>query len=109
MFDEATSALDAESEFMVQKAMESALRGRTVLIIAHRLSTVVLADNIIVMELGRVVQSGKHDELLKRRNGPYAKLVRRQLRPKLASAGDTKTDDVASTRTKKRIRRTMVE
>jgi ABC-type multidrug transport system fused ATPase/permease subunit len=76
--DEATSALDAESEFHVQQALDNLMKGRTVLVIAHRLSTVKEANNVIVMEQGQVAEQGTHDELL-RKSGRYAKLVRRQL------------------------------
>lgn len=66
ILDEATSALDSESERMVQQALENLMAGRTSLIIAHRLSTILEADVIVVMEDGRIVDSGKHDELLGR-------------------------------------------
>ncbi|MEO6745308.1 MAG: lipid A export permease/ATP-binding protein MsbA [Caldimonas sp.] len=73
LLDEATSALDSESERLVQQALESLMRGRTSLVIAHRLSTVERADRIVVLEGGRVVQQGSHAELLGR-GGLYAKL-----------------------------------
>ncbi|KAI3462870.1 hypothetical protein Pfo_019533 [Paulownia fortunei] len=78
LLDEATSALDAESEYLVQDAMDSLMRGRTVLVIAHRLSTVKSADTVAVIAEGQIAESGSHDELL-RRNGIYTALVRRQL------------------------------
>eukprot|EP00039_Didymoeca_costata_P009091 m.120376 g.120376 ORF g.120376 m.120376 type:complete len:860 (-) comp14356_c0_seq6:1638-4217(-) len=64
LLDEATSALDAESEFLVQEAIDRAMEGRTVLVIAHRLSTVRNADKVIVMDGGRIAETGTHDELL---------------------------------------------
>ena len=73
IFDEATSALDYESERAIQQNMKRIASGRTVFIIAHRLSTVRTADRIITLEAGRVVEDGSHDELI-RTNGRYAKL-----------------------------------
>ncbi|MBA2405544.1 MAG: ATP-binding cassette domain-containing protein [Bdellovibrionales bacterium] len=78
VLDEATSALDAESEHLVQKALEDQIGKRATLIIAHRLSTVKRADKILVMQEGRVVQVGTHAELFKQETGLYHKLVERQ-------------------------------
>jgi ABC transporter fused permease/ATP-binding protein len=78
VLDEATSALDAESEHLVQKALEDQIGKRSTLIIAHRLSTVKRADKILVMQEGRVVQVGTHAELFKQESGLYHKLVERQ-------------------------------
>ncbi len=75
ILDEATSALDSESEGLVQAALESLRRGRTSLVVAHRLSTIERADRVIVMEKGQIVESGDHHSLL-RRNGVYARLYR---------------------------------
>uniref|UniRef100_A0A2P2L6B2 ABC transporter B family member 25 n=1 Tax=Rhizophora mucronata TaxID=61149 RepID=A0A2P2L6B2_RHIMU len=78
LLDEATSALDAESEYLVQDAMDSLMRGRTVLVIAHRLSTVKSADTVAVISDGQMAESGTHEELLSK-DGIYTALVRRQL------------------------------
>jgi subfamily B ATP-binding cassette protein HlyB/CyaB len=77
IFDEATSALDYESERIVQENMRRISQGRTVLIIAHRLSTVAMADRIITLERGHIVEDGTHDELI-RTGGRYATLHRLQ-------------------------------
>ncbi len=77
LLDEATSALDAESERLVQDALETLMQGRTTLVIAHRLATVRSADRIVVMDGGRIVAQGKHDALIAQ-GGLYAKLARLQ-------------------------------
>ncbi len=80
IFDEATSALDNESEVLVQEAIERLMAERTTVVIAHRLSTIRNADRIIVLEKGRIVQDGKHDELLTQEDGIYKKLYELQFR-----------------------------
>jgi ATP-binding cassette subfamily B protein len=74
LLDEATSALDAESERMVQAALASAMRDRTTLVIAHRLATVQQADRIVVMDHGRIVEQGRHEQLVAA-GGVYARLA----------------------------------
>ena len=78
LLDEATSSLDAESEQVVQLALDRLTQDRTTLVIAHRLATVLKADRIIVMDKGRVVASGTHEVLL-REGGLYARLAELQL------------------------------
>ena len=79
LLDEATSSLDAESEYAVQKALDNLMRSRTSIVIAHRLATVLKADRILVMEEGRIVDTGTHPELV-RRGGLYARLADLQFR-----------------------------
>jgi len=80
ILDEATSALDTESEILVQEAIERLMTGRTSIVIAHRLSTIQHADRIVVIEGGRVVEAGKHSELIGRSRGLYRKLYQLQFR-----------------------------
>ena len=77
ILDEATSALDAESEALVQQALERLMQNRTSLVIAHRLSTVRNADRVCVLDAGRVIENGTHSELIER-DGVYRRLIRHQ-------------------------------
>jgi subfamily B ATP-binding cassette protein MsbA len=79
ILDEATSALDTESERLVQEAIDRLLAGRTVFVIAHRLSTVIHADQILVLDRGRIIERGTHQELLSQR-GAYFRLYSMQFR-----------------------------
>jgi ABC-type multidrug transport system fused ATPase/permease subunit len=85
VLDEATASLDSESEAAVQQALAEALAGRTSLVIAHRLSTVRAADVILVVEGGRIVERGTHEQLLERR-GRYSELYRTQFGHQAAEA-----------------------
>jgi ABC-type multidrug transport system ATPase subunit len=92
LLDEATSALDAESEHLVKEALDRLMHGRTVLIVAHRLSTVRAAASVFVITAGELAGSGTHDELL-RSNELYARLVQRQL-----MAADTMRSELTDAR-----------
>ncbi|ETO29602.1 hypothetical protein RFI_07518 [Reticulomyxa filosa] len=78
LLDEATSALDSESEYLVQQALDRVMVGRTVIVIAHRLSTVRQANQVLVIDQGKLVEKGTHESLIEA-GGAYAKLVSRQL------------------------------
>jgi len=100
LLDEATSALDPHAEGIVQKALDSASENRTTIVIAHKLATIRNADNIVVMSQGKIMEQGRHEELVSR-NGIYTTLVKAQdLAPanieKNHGSGDTSTSDEAS-------------
>lgn len=88
ILDEATSALDNKSEAIVQKAIDNLMKDRTVFVIAHRLSTIQNADKIIVINEGRIVESGTHDELMQKGNGAYKALYNAQFKHKKQDSGE---------------------
>ena len=81
MLDEATSALDSESEQLIQSALQNLMKGRTAIVIAHRLSTVASLDRIVVLKNGEIAEDGRHSDLLAK-GGEYADLWARQTRMK---------------------------
>jgi len=87
ILDEATASLDAESEALVQDALDTLMSGRTTFVIAHRLATVVNADQILVLQQGRVTERGRHGQLV-RAGGYYASLVARQTRGLIQNEGE---------------------
>jgi ABC-type multidrug transport system fused ATPase/permease subunit len=91
ILDEATSSLDAQGEGLVLEALDRLMAGRTVLVVAHRLSTVRNADRIYVLDQGAVVESGTHAELMERPAGTYRNLSILQLRPDEGGPGLRKT------------------
>jgi ABC-type multidrug transport system fused ATPase/permease subunit len=78
ILDEATSSLDSESEHLVQEALDKLMKGRTSIVIAHRLATIRNADKIVVLQKGEIKESGTHQELMKVENGFYQKLSKMQ-------------------------------
>ena len=96
LLDEATSALDAESEAAVQKALDAAMAGRTTIVIAHRLSTVIDADHIVVLEAGNVVEEGTHAGLLAEPAGVYARFHRTQGRKATAATAKRTAEETES-------------
>lgn len=79
ILDEATSALDSESEKLVQEALQNLMKGRTSIVIAHRLSTIRKADQILVLKGGNIVESGKWEDLIARKEGVFQEMVGAQL------------------------------
>jgi ATP-binding cassette subfamily B protein len=86
LLDEATSAVDNDTEAAIQRSLATIARGRTVLVIAHRLSTIVHADHIVVLDAGRIIEQGRHDELVAR-GGAYAALWKVQTGQRWESPG----------------------
>jgi ATP-binding cassette subfamily B protein len=91
VLDEATAHLDSESEAALQRALKTALSGRTSLVIAHRLSTIRDADEILVIDEGRIVERGRHGDLVEK-NGLYAELYRTQFRQQQTTEFELQTD-----------------
>ena len=98
VLDEATSALDNESEALVQAALAEVMKGRTTLVIAHRLSTVVHADHIVVLDHGRLVEEGTHADLLAVPHGIYARFHRLQSDKGLGLVDDSKVTEIKAKR-----------
>lgn len=78
LLDEATSALDAESERVVQQALDRLMRNRTTILVAHRLSTIKNADQISVIQNGKIIEQGTHSSMIENRDGAYFKLINLQ-------------------------------
>ncbi|KAL0919048.1 hypothetical protein M5K25_011116 [Dendrobium thyrsiflorum] len=105
LLDEATSALDAESERMVQEALDKVMMNRTTVVVAHRLSTVRNADVIAVIYRGSIVEKGSHAELEKDTNGAYSQLIRLQERRQISDASTPRPNDKVSYNSANRSRR----
>ena len=78
ILDEATASIDSYSEQLIQDAIKKITKGRTSIVIAHRLATIQKADTILVMDSGQIVEMGNHNDLLKNPNGPYSRLYQAQ-------------------------------
>ena len=98
LLDEATSALDSESEILIQHALWQLMDGRTALVVAHRLSTVVRMDQLVVLDRGQIIEQGTHDELL-RMQGTYARLWNHQSGGFLDDNGGTSPSEEANSKT----------
>lgn len=86
LLDEATSALDAENESIVQQALETLMKGRTTIVVAHRLATVLKADRILVVDQGQIVEQGTHASLSRKKDGLYARLAKLQFEDAITAA-----------------------
>ncbi|KAF1811980.1 P-loop containing nucleoside triphosphate hydrolase protein [Eremomyces bilateralis CBS 781.70] len=95
LLDEATSALDTKSEGVVQAALDTAAKGRTTIVIAHRLSTIKTADNIVVMQEGRIVEQGTHDDLLETKGAYYNLVEAQRLAADTDAAAATESEDAS--------------
>ena len=100
LLDEATSALDTKSEGVVQQALDEAAKGRTTIVIAHRLSTIKTADNIVVMQQGRIVEQGTHDELLERRQAYFNLVAAQRIGDKVDEESEVSTEASEATLTR---------